>query len=44
MKILNLLQKSEEVKGVSKAHAHLDIDKMVKNQIRKGEKKRKKVN
>jgi hypothetical protein len=31
MKILSWMQRAEEVKSVSKANAHLDIDKMVKN-------------
>jgi hypothetical protein len=43
MKILNFMQKSQEVKSRSKADAHLDTDKLVNKQIRKEEKKRKKA-
>lgn len=45
LKILSWMQRSEEVKvNGSKANAHLDADKMVKNQIRREEKKRRKIN
>jgi hypothetical protein len=35
MKILQWMSRAEEVKSVSKANSHLDIDKMVKKQMRK---------
>jgi hypothetical protein len=38
------MSKAEEVKSTSKANAHMDIDKMVKNQMRKEQKKRRKIN
>ena len=47
MKILQWMQRADEIKhggATNKANAHLDIDKMVKNQIRKEEKKRRKIN
>lgn len=45
MKILSWMSRADEVKtNGSKANAHLDVDKMVKNQIRREEKKRRKIN
>lgn len=45
MKILGWMQKADEVKvSGSKANAHLNVDKMVKNQIRRDEKRRRKIN
>lgn len=45
LKILQWMQKSDEVKvNGSKANAHLNVDKMVKNQIKKEEKRRRKIN
>jgi hypothetical protein len=44
------MQKAEEVKhntgkgATNKANAHLNVDKMVKNQIRREEKRRRKIN
>lgn len=39
------MQRSDEVKvGGPKANAHLNVDKMVKNQIRREEKRRRKIN
>ena len=41
MKILGLMQRTEEVKVKSKADAHLaDPDKVIRNKIRRQEKKR----
>ena len=46
MKILNWMQRADEVKygKQTKADAHLDVDKMVKNSIRREEKRRRKIN
>lgn len=45
MKILQWMQKADEVKvNGPKANAHLNVDKMVKNQIRREEKRRRKIN
>ena len=47
LKLLNWMQRAEESKASSnkqsKADAHIDADKMVKKQIRKEEKKRRKT-
>ena len=45
LKILSWLQRADEVKvNGPKANAHLNVDKMVKNQIRREEKRRRKIN
>jgi hypothetical protein len=45
LKILTLMQKADEVKvNGPKSNAHLNVDKMVKNHIRREEKRRRKIN
>jgi hypothetical protein len=45
LKIYSWMQRADEVKkGGSKADAHLDADKMVKNSIKRDQKKRRKIN